>query len=124
MTWCDEFTLNCNDPEQVSEKEIKDFMEKQKDKADKEDQIKERMQTNSKKLEENKKKTEDKKGNESCRRHHMEHISGRTAQLTQGIEEETGAEVLTTGTLVKGTEEAPRSTSTEVPEEALMAQGA
>ena len=35
-TWCEEFTLNRNDPEQVSKKEIKDFMEKRKEKADKE----------------------------------------------------------------------------------------
>ena len=34
-TWCDEFTLNCNDLEQASAKEIKDFMEKCKDQADK-----------------------------------------------------------------------------------------
>ena len=74
ITWCDEFTLNRNDPEQASEKEIKDFMEKRKDKADKEDKAKERAQTKTKKIEENKKKREDKKGNEPCRRHHGTHL--------------------------------------------------
>ena len=74
ITWHDEFTLNCNDPEQASEKEIKDFMEKRKDKANKEDRMKEKAQTKSKKMEENKKRTEDKKGNEAYRRHHGTHL--------------------------------------------------
>ena len=74
MTWCDEFTLNRNDPEQASEKEIKDFMEKRKDKADKEERTKDRAQSKSKKMEENKKKREEKKGNEPCRRHQGTHL--------------------------------------------------
>ena len=74
VTWCNEFTLNRNDPEQASEKEIKDFMEKRKDKADREDRIKERAQTKAKKMCENKKKREAKKGNEPCRRHQGAHL--------------------------------------------------
>ena len=74
-TWCGEFTLNCNDLEQVSEKQIKDFMEKRRrDKADKEDHVKERAQSKTKKMDDNKEKREEKKGNEPCRRHAGTHL--------------------------------------------------
>ena len=46
-TWRLEFTLNRNDPELASEKEIKDFMEKKKEIADREENNKERAKTKS-----------------------------------------------------------------------------
>ena len=73
-TWRSEFTLNRNDPELASEKEIKDFMEKKKELADKEDNLKERAKSKVKKLEEAKKKREDKKGNQPCRTHEGAHM--------------------------------------------------
>ena len=54
-SWRLEFTLNRNDPELASEKEIKDFMEKKKEMADREDSNKERAKAKAKKLEEAKK---------------------------------------------------------------------
>ena len=73
-TWRSEFTLNRNDPELASEKEIKDFMEKKKELADKEDNIKERAKTKLKKLEDSKKKRDDRKGNQPCRVHEGAHL--------------------------------------------------
>ena len=73
-TWRAEFTLNRNDPELASEKEIKDFMEKKKELADKEDNHKEKTKTKLKKLEDTKKKREDKKGNQPCRTHEGAHL--------------------------------------------------
>ena len=73
-TWRAKFTLNQNDPELASEKEIKDFVEKKKELADKEDNNKERAKSKLKKLKETKKKREDKKGNQPCRTHNREHL--------------------------------------------------
>ena len=73
-SWRSEFTLNRNDPELASEKEIKDFMEKKKELADKEDNSKEKAKTKLKKLEEVKRKREDKKGNQPCRTHEGMHL--------------------------------------------------
>ena len=73
-TWCDEFTLNRNDPEQASEKEIKDFMEKRKEKADKEASSKERTQAKIKKIKDKREKRDNKKGNEPCRKHYGAHL--------------------------------------------------
>ena len=73
-TWKSEFTLNRNDPELASEKEIKDFMEKKKELADKEDSNKERTKAKLKKMEETKKKREDRKGNQPCRTHEGIHL--------------------------------------------------
>ena len=55
-TWKAEFTLNWNNQELASEKKIKDFMEKKKELANKEDSNKERTKSKLKKLEETKKK--------------------------------------------------------------------
>ena len=73
-TWRLEFTLNRNDPEQASEKEIKDFMEKKKEMADREDNHKERTKAKVKRMEDSKKKRLDKKGNQPCRTHNGEHL--------------------------------------------------
>ena len=73
-TWRSEFTLNQNNPELASEKEIKDFMEKKKELADKEDSVKERAKTKLKKLEDSKKKRNDRKGNQPCRVHKWAHL--------------------------------------------------
>ena len=73
-SWRSEFTLNRNDPELASEKEIKDFMEKKKELADKEDGAKERAKTKLKKLEDSKKKRDDKKGSQPCRTHEGAHL--------------------------------------------------
>ena len=73
-TWKAEFTLNRNDPELASEKEIKDFMQKKKELADKEENNRERTKSKVKKIEETKRKREDKKGNQPCRTHGGEHM--------------------------------------------------
>ena len=73
-SWRSEFTLNRNDPELASEKEIKDFMEKKKELADKENNHKEKTKTKLKKLEDAKKKREDRKGSQPCRTHQGAHL--------------------------------------------------
>ena len=73
-TWRSEFTLNRNDPELASEKEIKDFMEKKKELADKEESHKEKSKAKLKKLEDIKKKRDDKRGNQPCRTHGGAHL--------------------------------------------------
>ena len=73
-TWRLEFTLNRNDPELASEKEIKDFMEKKKEMADREENSKERAKAKVKKMEETKKKRQEKKGNQLCRTHNGAHL--------------------------------------------------
>ena len=65
-TWRLEFTLNRNDPKLASEKEIKDFMEKKKEMADREDNNKERAKAKAKKFEDSRKKRQEKKGNQPC----------------------------------------------------------
>ena len=73
-SWRSKFTLNWNDPELASEKEIKDFMEKKNELADKEDNLKEKAKTKLKKLEEVKRKRDNKKGNQPCRTHEGAHL--------------------------------------------------
>ena len=58
----------------ATEKEIKDYMDKKKRIADKEDADKERAKAKAKKLEENKKKQKEKRGNQWCRRHNGAHL--------------------------------------------------
>ena len=73
-TWRTEFTLNRNDPELASEKEIKDFMEKKKEIADRKENHKEKAKAKVKKMEDSKKKRSEKKGNQPCRTHHGAHL--------------------------------------------------
>ena len=73
-TWKAEFTLNRNGLELASEKEIKDFMEKKKELADKEDSNKERTKAKLKKMEETEKKRDDQKGNQPYRTHQGAHL--------------------------------------------------
>ena len=73
-TWRLEFTLNWNNPELASEKEIKDFMEKKKEMADKEYNNKEKAKVKAKKIEDSKKKRQERKGNQPCQTHNGMHL--------------------------------------------------
>ena len=73
-TWRAEFTLNPKDSNLASEKGIKDFMEKKKELAGKEDNNKEKVKNKLKKVEEQKKRREDKKRNQPCRTHNGAHL--------------------------------------------------
>ena len=124
MTWCNEFTLNRNDPEQASEKKIKDFMEKRKDKkADKEDRAKERAQNKAKKIGDIKKKEKIKRAM-NLAEDTMAHISGKTVQPIRRTEEEVKAEGPTTRTLDVALFKAQSSASIGTQEEVIMDQEA
>ena len=66
--------MNRNNLELASEKEIKDFMEKKKELANKEENTRERTKSKLKKIKETKKKREERKGNQPCRTHGGEHL--------------------------------------------------
>ena len=65
-TWRLEFTLNGNDSELASKKEIKDFMEEKKEIADREESSKERAKAKVKRMKDARKKRDNIRGNQPC----------------------------------------------------------